>query len=199
MAGRRTTAGEIMETVRRDEPFYRTSGGGMTLSGGEPLYQPELSLALLQMAREDGINTAIETSGLAPYETLEPIATLTNYILYDLKAISPTKHRRLCRADNTQILANARALSAAGASILFRAPIVPGLNDTRKDIELLGNFLLSLQRPHQLELMPYHRIGAGKYETVGMTYPIPDVPSAGNVDRVAQALSDRGIELVSDQ
>ena len=198
LIGRLESVESVLDVVKRDVPFYRTSGGGMTISGGEPLSQWEFTRTLVEEARREGIHTAIETSGFGEWERLESLATYTDLFLYDLKVISRRKHRRLCGVDNARILENARKLSAAGARVLFRTPIVPRLNDRLTDIRALADFVLSLPGRHRLELMPYHRIGAGKYEALGLTYPIPEVQPPANLARVERLLADAGVELASD-
>jgi pyruvate formate lyase activating enzyme len=196
MIGRVATVSEVVAVVMRDQPFYKTSGGGATISGGEPLYQYEFSLALLAAFKENGLHTALETCGLGPWERVAAFAELTDLFLYDMKSVNPEKHKKYCGVDNAVILANARALATSGADIIFRTPVVPGLNDTADDLRLLGEFIKSLPGGQKLELMPYHRIGSGKYEALGMDYPIPDVPAPENLDEQEAFLSEMGIQLV---
>jgi len=196
MVGKRQTVEEVLAVVLRDEPFYRTSGGGITLSGGEPLFQPEFSVALLMAAKESGLHTAIETCALAPWPKLEAMLPLTDLFMVDIKAVSPAKHRKLCRADNALILENVRRLSEAGVNLLLRAPIVPGLNDSAQDIRKLGEFVASLPGPPPLELMPYHGIGSGKYTALGMDYPLRDVKAPENLDAIRERLESLGARVV---
>ncbi|HSV75267.1 MAG TPA: glycyl-radical enzyme activating protein [Chthonomonadales bacterium] len=196
--GKRQTVEEVLAVVLRDEPFYRTSGGGMTLSGGEPLFQPGFSLALLRAAREHGLHTAIETCALAPWPEIEALLPFTNLLMVDIKVVSAAKHRRLCRADNALILRNVRRLCETGAAILLRAPIVPGLNDTAQDIRKLGDLVLSLTGPPPLELMPYHGIGSGKYAALGMDYPLRALRSPENLGTICERLEGMGVRVVRD-
>jgi len=175
VVGREATVAEVVDVVMRDEPFYETSGGGVTLSGGEPLHQFDFSLALLRTFKERGMHTAVETCGYGPWEELSGIAAATDLLLYDLKVIDPEKHRRLCGEDNSIILENARRLAEWGANIVFRMPLVPTLNDGRDDMGGLAEFLLSLPGKQKLELLLYHRIGIGKHKSLGTEYPIPEV------------------------
>jgi pyruvate formate lyase activating enzyme len=198
LIGRLESVESVMDIVRRDVPFYRTSGGGMTVSGGEPLNQWEFTLALLRQGKQEGMHTTIETSGYGPWEHLEAFASYTDLFLYDLKVISRRKHKRLCGTDNAQILDNARNISAHGANVVFRTPIVPGLNDRHTDVRALADFVLSMPNSHRLELMPYHRIGSGKYEALGLEYAIPEVQPPQSLRRVERTLSQAGVELVTD-
>jgi len=197
MIGRKATVAEVVEVVLRDLPFYKTSGGGVTLSGGEPLFQPDFSLGLLRACKAEGLHTAIETCGLASQERLAGAAMLTDLFLYDIKVLDPEKHRKLCSADNRAILSNARYLVEKGLDVLFRTPIIPGYNDSPEDIRQLGEFILSLPSERKLQLMPYHAIGSGKYEALGMMYPLPDVKAPENLDRYKEALTEMGVKLVS--
>lgn len=172
IVGRSATVSEIVSTVMRDEPFYKTSGGGVTLSGGEPLYQYEFSRALLRALKEKNLHTAVETSGYGASEKLVELAALTDVFLYDLKVIDPEKHMKYCCVDNSVILTNARKLAEAGADIIFRTPLIPGLNDTSEDMADLSDFIRYLPGEHGFETMLYHNIGVGKYEALGMTYQL---------------------------
>ena len=193
LIGQEESVADVLAVVMRDQPFYETSGGGVTLSGGEPLYQHEFTHQLLTACKRQGLHTAIETSGCASWERLDAIRSSVDLFLYDLKAIHPEKHRQQCGVDNALILANAKRLSATGAEILFRTPIIPGLNDAEGDLRLLSEFLLELPNPHHLELMPYHRIGSGKYEALGLTYPLPDVQAPAELNSYKSVLTQSGI------
>ena len=172
-AGARTRSGyardtaELAALVLRDRPFYEQSGGGMTLSGGEPLLQAEAAAGLLRACKEAGVHTAVETAGHVPAAALEVVLPCTDLFLYDIKGIDPALHRRNTGADNALILANARRLAAEAAEVVFRMPYVPGFNDG--EAEAAAAFAKSLGRP--LELMAYHEIGAGKYAALGRAYP----------------------------
>ena len=197
MIGRTATVSEILAVVMRDDPFYRTSGGGVTLSGGEPLYQYEFSVALLRAFKDNALHTAVETSGYSPWEKLAGFALHTDLFLYDIKVVDAQKHGRLCHADNTVILANARKLVETGAHVIFRTPIVPGMNDTRDDLRLLAEFILSLHGEQEIELMPYHSIGSGKYDALGMLYPLPDVDVPDSLEAQKARLLSLGVKLAA--
>jgi pyruvate formate lyase activating enzyme len=179
--------------VIRDLPFYKTSGGGMTLSGGEPLYQFEFTHQLLYAAKQHGLHTAVETSGCVAWERLAAIQPITDLFLYDLKVIDPIKHRKLCGADNALILENARRLSETGVDMVFRTPIIPGCNDSVEDLRRLGAFVLSMSHPHPVELMPYHSIGCSKYKALGLRYALPDVAAPANMDGYKAVLAKMGL------
>jgi pyruvate formate lyase activating enzyme len=196
MAGRVATVSDVLAAVMRDQPFYEKSAGGVTLSGGEPLHQYEFSYSLLEAFKDHGLHTAVETCGLSPWERIAGLAPHTDLFLYDIKVMDPAKHQELCKADNSTILDNARKLAAKDVEIVFRTPIIPGLNDTPDDLRRLGEFILSLPGERQLELMPYHRIGSGKYEALGMQYPLVDIQAPDNLDEQRTALISMGVKLV---
>jgi len=190
------TAAEVVDTVMRDAIYYETSGGGVTLSGGEPLRQYEFSLALLGELKKHGLYTAVETCGACSWEKLEAIANLTDLFLYDLKMIDPAGHLRFCGADNSLILDNARRLAAHGSDIIFRVPVIPGCNDSPNDIIAIADFIISLPNTPLIELMPYHRIGRGKYEALGMRFDLTETCEPENVDSIKERLREMGMEVI---
>lgn len=165
ISGYEITPEEALRTVLRDRAFYETSGGGMTLTGGEPLAQPDFARELLRLCREQGVNTAVETSGFAPWEALEGLLPLLDHVYYDIKGIDPALHRRNTGVSNEVILANAERLKQSGANVVFRMPYIPGFNDG----ELAAVRAFTEGSP--LQLMPYHDTGAGKYAALGRDYP----------------------------
>jgi pyruvate formate lyase activating enzyme len=199
--GETRTAGQILDVVRRDKPFYDNSGGGVTLSGGEPLAQPEFSAAILRLCRAEGIATAIETSCVSSWALLESLLSLTDRWMCDVKHVDGPRHRELTGADNRIVLENVRRLCAAGASVLLRLPLVPGRNDGEDDLRALGAFVQEVAPSEGLEVMPYHRIGQGKYGRLRQEYALEELPEAGDEDvrRAARWLQAGGATKVSCQ
>ena len=177
MAGREASVEEILTEVEKDAVFYRNSGGGMTLSGGESLYQPEFARALLQACRENGINTAIETTLCADWETVEPLIPLIDTFLVDIKHMDSAKHREFTTQPNEQIHDNIRALARAGANIVVRVPVIPGFNDTPAELHAIAQFAYEELGVGEMHILPYHRLGYDKYIGLGRDYPMGDVPS----------------------
>jgi pyruvate formate lyase activating enzyme len=169
MLGREAGAEEVMEEVLCDRIFYDNSGGGVTLSGGEPLFQPEFCLALLTEAKGAGLHTALDTCGHVPWESLEASLPLTDLYLYDVKGMDAEAHRQVTGVDNELILDNLRRLGDAGAHLLLRVPVIPGHNDTAQEMKRLGKVAARLGAP--VELLPYHRLGQGKFASLGMERP----------------------------
>ena len=168
--GKKMTTKEVFDEVMKDKMFYDTSGGGLTISGGEPSYQPDFTLELLRLSMNAGISLAIETCGIGSREFYEKVADLGATFLFDIKCIDPVRHKALTGADNSHIMANLQYLMDRGADIIIRLPLIPDCNDSDEDIEKLSEFLnLNKGRYRYAEIMPYHTLGIGKSEKLGTT------------------------------
>ena len=168
--GKEMTTLEVFDEVLKDKMFYDTSGGGLTVSGGEPSYQPDFTLELLSLAKENGISLAIETCGIGSRKFYEKAAELGATFLFDIKCIDPVRHKKLTGADNAHILSNLQYLMNTGADIIIRLPLVPDCNDSNEDISKLCDFLAANRdRYRYAEIMPYHTLGIGKAEKLGTT------------------------------
>ncbi len=169
--GERRTAGEIMQTVRRDMPFYG-DGGGMTLTGGEPTMQPELAEALLRLGQSEGIATAMETCGHTPWRVFERLIPYLDTILFDIKHIDSDLHQTFTGMDNDLILSNLQRLAARNAPLTIRIPLIPGFNATPSAIRTIAEFVLSLNGSVKtIDLLPYHTLSRAKYKALGRKYP----------------------------
>jgi pyruvate formate lyase activating enzyme len=165
--GRVRTVSEVIEEVAKDRPFYEESGGGVTISGGEPLCQPDFLAALLRACKEEAIHTVLDTSGAGPLEVITRIRRDVDLFLYDLKLIDDDRHRREVGHSNREVLENLRALAEWGHEVVVRVPIVPGCNDDEENIRAIGAFLTGLASPAAVELLGYHDAGEGKYLLLG--------------------------------
>jgi pyruvate formate lyase activating enzyme len=174
--GKTMIAEEIYDIVKRDKMFYEASGGGVTVSGGEALLQPQLVVGLFEKCRQDGIHTCVETSGYAAESAFQQVLPLTDYVLFDLKLMNPDKHQQYTGKPNNLILSNAKLVAESGVVTLYRMPLVPGINDDEQNIKDTANFLKGLANNARIEVMPYHRLGKGKYESLGKKYLLLDVP-----------------------
>ncbi|NSW53232.1 MAG: glycyl-radical enzyme activating protein [Anaerolineae bacterium] len=178
LVGTPMTVEAVMAQVERDRDFYRRSGGGGTLSGGEPMMQFAFTRALLSAAKEAGIHTALETNGAAPWEHYAELLPLVDLVLFDFKATDSAIHRQLTGMGNERILENLERLYRAGKPIVLRCPLVPGIND---DAGHLRGIAAVSQRYPQLsgiEVMAYHNLGTAKSVRLGATAPLPGLPSA---------------------
>ncbi len=174
--GRDVTVAEVMETVEKDRPYYARSGGGLTLSGGESLCQPEFSRDLLHAAKAVGINTAMESMACAKWETIESILPYLDHYLMDIKHMNGDKHRKFTGKSNELMLENARKIAASGRTRLsIRVPVVPTFNDTPEEIRAIAQFADKLPGVEDIYLLPYHRLGQDKYEGLGRTYELPHI------------------------
>jgi pyruvate formate lyase activating enzyme len=170
LSGKERSVEDVMKTVLADAAFYKNSGGGMTVSGGEPLLQPEFTLALLRAARSEGIHTALDTAGDVPHEVLQSAAPAVDLWLFDCKCMDSAAHRRATGAENTRILENLRRLGQGKIPLWVRVPVIPGLNDTQENMRALREFLEGLPAVTRLDLLPYHNLGAGKNANLGREY-----------------------------
>jgi len=199
LLGRRVTVDEVLAEVGRDALYFEASGGGLTLSGGEPLAQPEFAAELLRRYKreEKGRSTAMETSGHAAWSAIEKLAADVDLFLYDLKHMDAAEHLRLTGQGNELVLKNARRLAAAGGPVVFRLPLVPGMNDGRANLEATAEFVLSLPGVNRIEVLPYHRLGEAKYRRLGRPYGLERVPSptGTQVEAVRRTLARPGLDV----
>ena len=179
--GRDVTVAEVMETVEKDRPYYRRTGGGLTLSGGESLCQPEFAAALLRAAKENGINTAMESMGCAKWEVIEGVLPYLDQYLLDIKHCNPDKHREFTGRSNELMLENAKKIAASHMTELsIRVPVIPGFNDTPEEIRDIAAYTRALGNVKRLHLLPYHRLGQDKYAGLGREYLMGDVKPPAN-------------------
>jgi pyruvate formate lyase activating enzyme len=199
MVGRSATVGEVMDEVLRDRIFYEDSGGGMTVSGGEPLAQAAFTRALLEAAKTEELHTVLDTSGYAPWEHLAELLPYVDLILYDLKHMKPERHLALAGASNECILDNLRRLDAIGSPIWVRIPLIPGRNDDDANYQMLGEFLLTLDNVERIEILRYHRLAESKYERAGMAYPLRGLepPTADEAESRRQILLSYGLSMTA--
>ncbi|HHX44114.1 MAG TPA: glycyl-radical enzyme activating protein [Chloroflexi bacterium] len=197
LVGEWKTVDEVLTEVLRDRAFYETSGGGVTLSGGEPLLQPEFAVALLTACREEGLHTAIETAAQLPWERIAAVLPVTDLVMMDVKLLDPERHQAATGADNARILANARRLGAAGVPLIVRTPIVPGVNDTAEDVTAIAAFAAELPSLLYYELLPFHPMAASKYDSLGMDYRARDLktPPKERMEALAAAARTAGITV----
>ena len=189
--GRRMTVSDVLAEVEKDEPFYARSGGGLTLSGGEPLAQPEFALALLREAKRRCIRTAIETSGAVPWEVLREAAGALDYVFFDLKLWNDERHRHFTGVPAAPIRENlARLVEYAPLlTIHVRTPVIPGVNDTAEEIDRIAAFVAQWPRV-RYELLPYHEYGRPKYTAIGRKYPLGERKLApGKMEELAGVLT----------
>ncbi len=174
LVGRYVSVSEVLREVLKDKPFYEQSGGGITLSGGEPLAQPNFAGKLLQESKRLGLHTTVETAGGVPWRNIESLAKYVDLFLYDIKSMDSETHKRYTGVPNESILNNAEKLSALGAKILVRVPLIPGINDSEENMRLTAEFAKRLNA-QGVEILEYHNLGAPKYKRLDMEYTLSDV------------------------
>ena len=179
MFGRMMTVDEVLDEVAQDGSFYRESGGGMTLSGGECLLIPDFSAALLAEAHQRGINTAIETAGNVPWRFFEQVLPHVDVVLHDRKVTDPERHKKWCGVDNVRINANFEKAYATFPDTKFiaRTPLIPGVNDDEEHIRAVLASIRPYPNVIDYELLPYHRYGESKYGFLGRVYELHDFQS----------------------
>jgi pyruvate formate lyase activating enzyme len=195
--GREMTVEQVMAEIERDIAFYDESGGGVTISGGEPLLQRDFLSALLQACREKEIHTALDTSGFAAWETMELIRSYVDLFLYDLKLIDDARHRQFTGVPNAPILKNLQALSRLGHAIRLRVPVIPGINADDESVRQMGAFAAALPHLDGVDLLPYHAIGIDKYTRMNRVYKLPETrsPSDERVAEIAHILNSFGLTV----
>jgi pyruvate formate lyase activating enzyme len=217
LSGQEVTVAQVMKEVLADRAFYENSGGGVTLSGGEPLMQPEFAKEILARSKAEGIHTAIETAGYYRWDRLADLLPLIDLVMMDLKHIDADAHREATGVDNDLILANARRLAATEKPIIFRTPVIPTVNDTPEVIGAIAQFVHSLASTagadsdngqhanspdtvrFSLELLPFHRLATDKYRNLGMAYRASQLepPSKEHMAALVEAARVHGIPVHS--
>lgn len=175
IVGREASVEEILAEVEKDRRFYENSGGGLTVSGGEPLMQPAFTLALLREAKARGLHTCLETCGFAPWEKIEALIPYVDLFLWDVKETDDALHREFTGVSCEPILQNLRRLSDAGGKIVLRCPLIPGYNDRPQHLTAIGALAEELDGVLRVDIEPYHPLGKSKSESLGKTYAPGDL------------------------
>ncbi len=197
MFGREISVEEVLREIRKDAPYYRNSGGGVTASGGEPLRQPEFVASLFEGCRKAGIHTALDTCGHAPRDALQRVLEHTDLVLYDLKLIDDAVHTRVLEVSSQKILDNARFVAGQGVLLIIRIPLIPGVTETDANLGAISRFIEDVgEGITAIHLLPYHRFGLDKYRMLGRDYPLGDLepPPQERVRAVAERLGALGLD-----
>ena len=165
----------LVKELLKDRMYFKTSGGGVTFSGGEPMLHPAYLKKVLKLAKEAGLHTAVDTAGNVPFTSFEMVMPYTDLFLYDIKIWDDEKHRQATGVSNQLILENIKKLTDAGAQVIVRTPVIMEWNGRMEEFEKISSYLAGLEHPVQLiQLLPYHSYGAGKYDTLGIKNQIQD-------------------------
>ncbi|WFR55161.1 glycyl-radical enzyme activating protein [Anaerocolumna sp. AGMB13025] len=193
--GKDVTVEEVMDEIKKDMPYYRRSGGGVTLSGGEALCQPEFAVSLLKACKEFGIHTAMESTGYADFEVIKEYLPYLDVYLMDIKHRNNAKHKEFTTRSNELILENAIKIAQAGTNLVIRVPVIPTFNDTEEEIREIAAFAKNLPGVKELHLLPYHRLGQDKYEGLGREYNLAHLEplSKERMEELLEAAKSSGL------
>ena len=194
--GKKYSAEELLFEVLKDREIYEKTGGGITLSGGEPMLQPDFVLELLKLAKNENLNTALDTCGYAKWENYEKVLPFVDMVLYDLKAFDPNLHKTLTGKDNTLILDNLKKISQTKTKIAVRIPLIPTLNDG--EIKEIGEFLSQLENIVEVKVLPYHNYSSNKYQSLNKSYLLDEIvpPNDEEIELAIKTLKSYNINAV---
>ncbi|MFK4145343.1 pyruvate formate-lyase-activating protein [Streptomyces sp. NPDC004065] len=193
--GRRATVDEVMDEIGKYRPFVTTAGGGVTVTGGEPLLQPAFTGAVLRRCKEAGLHTALDTSGFLGARATDGLLADTDLVLLDIKSFDVATYRRLTGGELTPTLNFATRLARLGKRVWIRYVLVPGWTDDERAVDGLARFVAGLDGVERVDVLPFHKLGAAKYEALGIPFPLKDnpVPDAALVERVRGQFRARGL------
>lgn len=195
--GKSMVCEDVVEIIVRDQPFFDASGGGMTVSGGEPIAQEVFTRQLLKRVKELGISTCIETSLYGPFDTINALVPLLDYILFDVKHWDSVQYRRLIGKDNQIITENIRSLLQIRPDAIARIPVIPSFNDSEEDIKNMAEYLKRLG-VRRIELLPYHNLAQPKYLALGRSYDYSRITSLeeGVLQKIRMVYKTSGFEIL---
>ena len=185
-----------MKELTKDLPFYQESGGGVTFSGGEPLFQAEFLESTLKLCKEQGLHTALDTCGSCKWEDLDRQLPYLDLVLFDLKLLDDDLHQEFTGGSNRKVLENFQRLTESKVEIRIRRPVIPGINDSREEIQALADFIQNTNSVKRIDLLPYHALSADKYKRLGREEKANwETPSEEDKDRITAQLEDMGFEV----
>jgi len=191
------SARDLAARLTRDKAFYDQSGGGVTYSGGEAALQADFFLQVTEILKAGAVHVALDTSGHAPWEALGPLVKAVDLVLYDIKAMDSEAHKRYTGADNRLILENARRIADMGKEMIVRLILVPGVNDDEKETRSRLDFVRGLGGVSRVDILKYHRLGAGKYQRLGLIEPMSGTPECPDAlaEKAAQMAAGMGFTV----
>lgn len=195
MIGEDKTVDEVLEEILKDRLYYRSSQGGVTCSGGEPLMQAPFVAALFERCQEAGLHTTLDTTGHGSPAGLEKVLRHTNLVLFDLKVMDDDLHRKTTGISNRTILENARRVSESPAQMIIRVPLIPGVSDTDENVTAIAQFVKQLRPGPVVNVLPYHRFGMNKYTMLDRAYPMNDAQPLPleRVERIVEMFEAHGL------
>ena len=191
------TVDRVVREVVKDVKFYKKSGGGITLTGGEPLYQAEFAAALLKACKERHLHTALETTGYGIWRDFSDVLIYTDLVLFDIKHMNPDIHKRLTGVDNKLILNNMKKVARMKIALTARLPLIPGLNDSISNLNQTAEFIKGLETITELHILPYHKLGIYKYGLLAESYALGDLDKPGDdeVEKITVLFERHGLNV----
>ena len=196
IVGKDVTVSDIMPELLADLPYYRRSGGGITLSGGEILCQADFAGELLKACKEAGLHTAVESASSLDFSKIEKILPYLDLYLMDIKHMDSQKHKEYTGVSNERILENAKKIAQSGVELIIRTPVIPTFNDTPEDIRAISRFARGLEGVRELHLLPYHRLGSDKYAGLGRKYSLDEIepPTREKMEYLLSVAEESGLK-----
>ncbi|MHA1675410.1 MAG: glycyl-radical enzyme activating protein [Promethearchaeota archaeon] len=196
--GEKRSVKQIIQEIEKDIIFYDESHGGITISGGEPLHQPEFLLELVRKIKELDLNIALDTTGYGPWENIEQLLPYIDNFLYDIKIIDSSSHKRNTSVDNEQILSNLKKLFNYKQNVNIRIPIIPSITDTEENLSQIRDFLVRLGQDPPINILPYNELGVHKYEQLDWEYQLPKIKplSEGEIQRIQSYFQEKFTHVV---
>lgn len=193
--GNEMSVDKVFQEIQKDIQYYRSSGGGVTIGGGEPLQQPEFVATLLKQCRDEGIHTCIDTSGYADTEALEKVLPHVSLILYDLKHMDPVIHRKFTGRSNEPIIRNLEIITTKEIPTIIRVPVIPGFNDSDENITAIAHTVLGMKHVSEVNLLPYHKYGLSKYKQLDRRYKLSELepPTDIKLKRLQEIIESFGL------
>ncbi len=197
LVGKKVTVDDLVKELLKDRVFYQTSGGGVTFSGGEPLWQSGFIAQVARKLKAEGIHTILDTAGNVGWCRFEEVLPFIDLVLYDIKTCDNNLHRQLTGQDNDLILMNAKLLTEKDVPMRVRLVLIPGLNDSPEELRARMQMVAELKSVQQVDLLPYHRYGAGKYARLGLDYPLADLPEYTDeqIEKIKSIVEPFGIKV----
>lgn len=193
-SGKEYTINQVFDEVIKDKVFYNNTGGGLTISGGEPTMSPEFTRELLKICKDNGINTAIETCGYSSWERFEKILEVTDLFLYDFKVFDSEKHKKWTGVDNKCIKENLNEIVNLGKEVIIRIPLIPKVNDDKEEFTRMISYIKSLNKIKEIHILPFHQVGSSKYKMIDEEYELKDLDenNSENVDKCKEIAEKHG-------
>jgi pyruvate formate lyase activating enzyme len=176
LLGQEMTTEELLAEVKKDAIVYKHSRGGVTISGGEPLLNPEFTRELLRALKKENISVGVDTCGHVPWTNIEKVLPYVDFFLWDIKHMDDEQHRKFTGVSNRLILSNARSVSGRNIPLYIRVPVISGYNDSEENIRAICEFARDLSSLVSIDLLPLHHLGKARYASLGLAYPIADIP-----------------------